>query len=884
MSDHELEREAARRAGAALFEAVVARAPAGIAVVESAGFTVRSANPAFLAFLDPERRAGGGIGLPLDAYLGAHAAAARERIRLVASGLTARAELETESREDGHPPTTWRFVVVPLRPEGGDAVLLAFDVTEQVAARRRAEALAALASDLNRGHRLEHVLATGEARARELLGAKVALLVRDAVGGLRAFGAAAARGAEGEEPPDPAALAGVAEVLATGRALLVQRSAATEAERRWLEGARADAALVVPLVADERTLGVLVAFQSGEGAPPPDDVSLAGAVTAQIALAVSKMVAIEQERAGAARLALLQTATAAFSVAQSTDDVARALFDHGATALGADAASLVLGRGPGRLETVAARGLSDAQLAPVRAFSTAARFPVAAAVRTKEPVWIDDPAELDREFPGYAPLRRTGGEQAWAALPLLVRGEAIGGVGLAWRRPHRFAPEDRRLVLAIADQCAQALERARLFDAERRARARLALSSALTLALAAARTRGEVLSAMFGAGVEAFGASGAAFWEREDARLRLVDCRAVAPHACEPLRSVPLHAPSPFAEAAREGAAVWAESPEAIAARWGAGAAPEGVAALAAVPVGVPAGGVLGLFFAGPRRFDEEERRFVAGFVGKLAEALERAWFLESERLARERAEAAEAEARRTGELQQRVMAVVGHDLRTPLSAIALAARVLFQRGLSDEQAGTVSRIASSAARMASIVRDLLDFGRIRSGQELLLERRRIDAARVAERAIRELADLHPARTITLEAAGDPALDADPDRLAQVVSNLVANALHHAGEEARVTVRVEGRAQEVVLEVIDDGRGIPPEALEEIFHPFRSGREASGGHLGLGLFIVREIARAHGGDVVVRSRPGHGTTFTVSLPRGARPAPGSPAEGAPPAP
>jgi signal transduction histidine kinase len=854
--------------GPSLPDAVLGGVPAGIAVIDGASLTVRWANPAFVALLDERDQARGAVGLALGAIPAARAASLPDRVRFaVASGVPV-THLEAETRAPGRAPRAWRFTIVPLARDGGlpDAMLLAIDITEQVEARRRAEALASLAADLSRGHRLAHVLATGLQRARALLSGRVALwTVED--GRLRA--ADLPGGPDGDAPLRADAPT-VAEALATGRAMLLTRTAATEDERAWLLRSEAGAALFVPLVADERAHGVLVVARAEEAAPPAEEVALAGAVAAQIALAASKMTAIELERFNAARLAILQAATAAFSAARTTDDVARALFDHGSSAIEADFATLVLLRAPGRLDTVAARGLSADELEFFRSFPTAAPFPTAAAVRLRAAVWLDDAEEMDRQFPALIRARRGARHLAWAALPLMVRGEPMGGVGLAWKRPHRFPPEERRFVLALVDQCAQAIDRARLLDAERRARVRLALSSELAAALATARTREDVVRVVFGAGLATFDATAAAYWDREgDVRLRLLGCQGYPPLDCAPWREVPIDAVNPVAEAARTGEPIWLPAREAVEARYGLGAVPRRARAVAVVPLSVAerSHGVLALFYDEAHAFDEEERRFVAWLAGKLAEALERALFYESERRARERAEAAEAEARRIGELQERLMAVVGHDLRTPLSAITLATRVLFRQGLGPEASVTVGRIATSAARMAAIVRDLVDVARIRSGQGLSLERRRVDVAPVCERVVRELADLHPDRTVTLAQEGDTALEADADRLAQLVSNLVANALHHGGADARVSVRVEGAADEVRVLVSDNGAGIPPERLEEMFEPFQPGG-GGGGHLGLGLFIVREIARAHGGDVLVRSGAGVGTAFTVRLPRG----------------
>jgi signal transduction histidine kinase len=172
---------------------------------------------------------------------------------------------------------------------------------------------------------------------------------------------------------------------------------------------------------------------------------------------------------------------------------------------------------------------------------------------------------------------------------------------------------------------------------------------------------------------------------------------------------------------------------------------------------------------------------------------------------------------------------------------------------------------------MARMIGDLLDFTRSRLGGGFPIHTRRMDLRELSQAVIEELELAYPDRTIELEARGDAWGNWDPDRIAQVVSNLVGNALQHspAGSTVRLDLRDEG--DRVLLETSNAGPPIPAEVLPHIFDPGRRGppgrgrNESSG--LGLGLFIVREIVLAHGGEISVRSSAEEGTTFTVSLPR-----------------
>jgi signal transduction histidine kinase len=219
-------------------------------------------------------------------------------------------------------------------------------------------------------------------------------------------------------------------------------------------------------------------------------------------------------------------------------------------------------------------------------------------------------------------------------------------------------------------------------------------------------------------------------------------------------------------------------------------------------------------------------------------------------------------------ELSGQLVGIVGHDLRTPLAAIRMSAAVLLRRGdLSEDQARTLARIDGSAARMTRIIHDLLDFTRMRNEGRIPVHVRPVDLVPLVRRSVAELAAVHPTREIRLAVPEAVPLSADPDRLAQVVSNLVGNALQHSPQEARVSVEVDEDDVAVAIGVHNEGPPIPAELLGEIFEPFHRGvRGEGGGSLGLGLFIVREVVRAHGGEVTVRSTSEQGTTFTVRLP------------------
>lgn len=213
---------------------------------------------------------------------------------------------------------------------------------------------------------------------------------------------------------------------------------------------------------------------------------------------------------------------------------------------------------------------------------------------------------------------------------------------------------------------------------------------------------------------------------------------------------------------------------------------------------------------------------------------------------------------------------ILSHDLRSPLGAITTGAALL---ALPEDnplrRARVAARMLNSCQRMERLIADLLDLTRTRLGGTIPLSRRRTDLQEVCEQAMLEIHAAHPQAVLRLEPFGNLIGMWDPDRLAQVVSNLVGNAVQH-GQGTVVTLTAREEADSVTLEVHNGGDPVPAEALREIFEPLSRGNEETNdpGHsIGLGLFIARAIVSAHGGDVQVRSSSAGGTTFRVALPK-----------------
>lgn len=228
-------------------------------------------------------------------------------------------------------------------------------------------------------------------------------------------------------------------------------------------------------------------------------------------------------------------------------------------------------------------------------------------------------------------------------------------------------------------------------------------------------------------------------------------------------------------------------------------------------------------------------------------------------------------EARRRAEFEQQVVGIVSHDLRSPLSVICLSTETLLRREeLPARELRVLQRMLASARRSARMLDDLLDFTRARLGGGLPITLQRTDLSALARDMAEEVSTTFAGRQIELSCTGDPTGAWDPGRLAQLLTNLLVNACTYG--VGTVSIAVEGAGESVSLKVRNDGPRIPPELVGRVFEPLSRGEGARPGSrsIGLGLFIVRAIAEAHGGSVSVVSDEGAGTTFTVALPRGTR--------------
>jgi signal transduction histidine kinase len=513
----------------------------------------------------------------------------------------------------------------------------------------------------------------------------------------------------------------------------------------------------------------------------------------------------------------LDAVSTGLAEAESASDVARVILESAVGLLDASAGSVSRITEEGELEVLDAFGYPERALVAWRRLAADLPAPLAEAYRSGAPIWLEDPAAYRARYPRLARTAHPFDRGATVALPLPAHGRILGVLGIDFAEPRPFDEADHAFMLALAGACAQALDRSRAFERETALRAQAQRTAA-------------VLDTLFSSAP-----IGLAFVDRD---LRFVHVNAVLAAA----NGLP-----PTAYVGRRVDEVLAPPVgEQLAVLWGD-----------VVDTGRPAIDVEverpGDATGAPRTWLESWYPVMLG-GSALGIGI----------VAREITAQKQAEA-----VRGHLLGIVGHDLRNPLSAVHGHARLLLRdRRLAPEQQRRLSAIVASVRRMDRMIGDLLDYTRANAGGfPVELSEQRLDV--LLQGVVDEAEASAPGR-VHLVGGGDPRLVCDAGRMEQAVSNLVGNALRYGDPAAPVIVSWDGAAaHEVVVAVANRGAPIPPEVLARVFEPFRQGG-ASGSHrtgLGLGLFIAREIVRAHGGTIGATSTAAGGTVFTLRTPR-----------------
>jgi PAS domain S-box-containing protein len=553
----------------------------------------------------------------------------------------------------------------------------------------------------------------------------------------------------------------------------------------------------------------------------------------------------ERRASSEAELRRSSELTAALARAPTMAEVAAATIELGLPALGACAGSvLILDRDANQLQMLRAAGYAAHVQAAFGRMSIDLPLPITDAVRTRQPLFVSGVAEYLRRYPVLRAEQIAAGHRAWAALPLEGRDQVLGVIALSFDRERDFQGGAREHLLRLAWQCGQAMERALLFDAQRETEERL------RLALAAS-------------------AIGTFEWRPGQQDLRL-DQR------CKQLVGL-----SPDDQVSFPGwmAAIHPEDRPGVSRDIERALQPgsDGRVSVVYRAVGKSDGVERWLRATGQASFGEDGE--VNRFIGTVLDISDEKRAERELQQAGAEAQQAREQAESASRTKDEFLAMLGHELRNPLSPIVTALHLMQLRGgaqLQKERA-TIER---QVRHMVRLVDDLMDVSRITRGK-IDLRRQPVELAAAVTAAMETVSPLLDKlhHRVSLNIPAGLRIDGDPERLSQILSNLLSNAAKYT--EADGTIEVAATASDTgdqaVITIRDTGAGITPELLPRIFDMFVQGNrtiERAQGGLGLGLAIVKSLVLLHGGTVTADSGgPGQGSTFTVTLPIARGPAP-----------
>jgi PAS domain S-box-containing protein len=588
----------------------------------------------------------------------------------------------------------------------------------------------------------------------------------------------------------------------------------------------------------------------------------------------------------------LLTLATALSQSATFDEVAHAMFTEGIAAVSADAGSLGLAYSDGgvtRVKMIRSSGYSrEVQQRYANIVLTSGR-PLSDAMLNRTPVLLESAEAWAQRYPNQ--FTAAGIEyEAYVALPIVVGDRTVAGLSFNWKSAQRFDDESRTLLATISQLCAQALERARAFDAERRARdasqflaeASRLLSSSLDLE-STMRNLATAAVPRFAdwCTIEMLENPESAEWPP---RLRRIALAHDDPAKLAWGEALSARLPTDWDQAGglprvfREKVSEFI--PRVTDEMLVAGArSPEQLelmrelhlSSLIMVPLSARGRllGALTLLLTDSERVYDASDLEVAEDLGRRA-----ATAIDNSTLYLAALEAQRA-AEQANQAKMEFLATMSHELRTPLNAIGGYAELLHigVRGpVTPAQQLDLERIQHSQQHLLSLINDVLNFAKLEAGKVEI----RLGPVRVRE----TLEDLEPllspqlaSKGLTLDSTPCDAtltVRADEDKLRQVLLNVLSNAVKFTPEGGRITVGCEHDEREVRIVVRDTGIGVAGEYLERIFDPFvqlerRLTNVVAG--TGLGLAISRDLARAMNGDISVVSTPGVGSTFTVHVPR-----------------
>ena len=593
---------------------------------------------------------------------------------------------------------------------------------------------------------------------------------------------------------------------------------------------------------------------------------------------------ITERKLATERVASLQRVTAALADAVTQDRVAEIALEQAADILGAASGALYrLNEIDATLELVRARGMRPEVIERFARYSVHAPLPVADAVRARRGIYIGSDARRGELYPDLKREYPNPQHRAWAMIPLVVESRSVGGLALNFDTECTFNANERTYIEAIALQCAQALERVRLFEAERHARQRAEILDDASAVLASSLDVLSTLDALATVVVPRVADWCFVEFPRPDGSIEHTVVQHTDPERVRWVREllarfpVDPNAPHGTGHVLRTGnPEIVPEIPEgffdALTEEPDVRAAYRTIAfrSYISVPMAVRARviGVLSLAMAeSGRHFTHADLPFIEDLAARAALAVDNARLYQAAQHARVAAE----EANRA---KSAFLAVMSHELRTPLNAIVGYRDLLDSEvagPITDQQRAHLARIDAGARQLITLIDQVLSFSRIEAGKEKVAHESTDLTSLVRETAaLLEPTARKKGLDVVVALPDAPVmLDTDTSKVRQILLNLLSNAVKFT-ERGNVGMNLTALDSAVVVRVSDTGIGIDPADLKRIFEPFEqvdnSATRQQGG-TGLGLPVSRELALLLGGDISVESVPGRGSVFSLVLPR-----------------
>ncbi len=616
----------------------------------------------------------------------------------------------------------------------------------------------------------------------------------------------------------------------------------------------------LPLVSQDRLVGAVVAGAENAGALTADRLQLVLVLGQFVAGAIRTSMSLAEAQSRADREELVSRIARRARASLDPDEVLRGTVEELGRALRVDRVVATTGSTPAGLRVtyewdapgVVPYGRAEAALPVARLAAETGRTAVVRDIHADARLAVADQPQ--------------GGVRSVIATPILVAGELAGTLSLnQTNAPRDWTTDEVRLVEAVARELRVAIETARLFQARKGENERLIALHRAAATLAARTDPHEVFDMILRSAVQLLGSGSASLytWDDESGVLRLAESFDVEGRTPDDPVMRPGEGVVGRVFVSREPLIV--KDYQTWEGRTQVGQE-TGLHACLAVPL-VRSGRALGALgirsYEASVAYTEDDARMLALFADQVAAALTTVEAFGRQRQAVEQSE-------RLNRAKSEFVSIVSHEFRTPLTGIQGFSEMMRDEELTlDEMREYAGDINKDAQRLNRMINEMLDLDRMEAGR-MAIHPERMDLNAVIGDVADRVRPNAPNHTLTLDLQSDlPSLQGDRDRMTQVASNLLNNAVKYSPTGGRIIVTTRAEGNEVRFDVRDEGLGIPPDALETIFERFsrvdsQATKDIQG--TGLGLPIVRQIVQLHGGKVWADSELGRGSVFHVVLP------------------